>query len=306
MKKLMMSIFIVTALASCSSENEIIDNGGIKGDERVEIKMRANILDVQTKAIINKGAAFTGTVFYSLTTNNYTSAQTAKVDFKTDGTGTLPTGTTWYYPIADTDLAYLCGYYSETSTEDAANNKVNFTIDGSNDIMFASQISGKRSESDTKPLTLTFNHKLTQIQLKAKKSSEVTDTDLKINSITVKTAKKTAFFDKATGKFDFDNDTKEDLSVPTNSLPSAALGTTTAETGTLLLAPETEYTLSIVTNKGTFDNVKIQPKAQDGSASDFKESTAHEITLTFSQKEVTPSAEVGEWKNGNRGETIIK
>lgn len=291
MKKLFFPVLALLALsmASCSNENEPA-NGS---DELVEVKLNASVFNVATKAIVNKGDAFDAQVFKSETTGTYSDAGQG-VTFATDGTTTLTSA--WYYPVDADKSLYLMGYSPKTGTGIVnTSGTVTFTIDGDMDVMVAAEVSGNR---DTQVGEMAFAHQLSQIQFEVAKSANVTETDMTITSITVKdVSPEVKLVMPATVTYE---GTAKDLTVKGTS-PSAALTATAVECGYIMVPPAATYTVDIVTNKGTFSDVTINP-----STGEFVKASAHVITLTFDAQEASVTGSVGEWINGTDGGSTIK
>lgn len=172
---------------------------------------------------------------------------------------------------------------------------VMFTIDGDMDVMVASEVSGTRT---TQVGQMAFAHQLSQTQFKVAKSANVAEADMTITSITVKNVSpEVKLVMPATVTYE---GTVIDLTVK-GSFPSAVLTTTAAECGYIMVPPVATYTIDIVTNKETFNDVTIKP-----TTGEFVAGSAHVITLTFDAQEASVTASAGEWIDGVGGESTIK
>lgn len=169
MKKILFLSLTVLLLAACSADNE--PQSGTTA-EQMEIKLTGGIQSVETST---RGAGvISGTLPASTLNVNF-----ARVD-ATDATPTYPAyttlssalaatvgtsgaitfGTTQYY-LANGYNSKLVGWYPVATP---ALGVLTFTLDGSTDVMLTDEQTGNKAANFS---TLTFAHKLTQIQIQA-------------------------------------------------------------------------------------------------------------------------------------------
>lgn len=290
MKKLMMSIFIVTALASCSSENEIIDNGGIKGDERVEIKLNGGVSNVETKAAITEWTGNEELTFYHPISSGY-EAWKAKVNTTNNISFVDDDGNAMkrYYDIDANKKTYLIGVYGPGATFADGDGKVTIPLNGTDDIMTTVKVEG---DKNTAIPDITFQHLLTQLVLNVKStdgtnSMKVTNLVIKGNKGSVELALSDFTADSyATPTFnDAGADQSSDITVIDRE-------TTIADgIGYALVAPNSTLTMDITVDGKKFENISIT-----APASGFEATTSYQVDLTVTQKEVSVKATPGEWK----------
>lgn len=194
MKKLIFSVLAVAAMASCS-KSELTER-----PEEAAIKVKSEVLTVkQTKTPfegITSTTSLTARVIASTVSGNFDPADAtalwhdADIVFA-DGSNTTPVGynPSKSYPTND-DYVYLCGLYPNSTTDwtnfsvatsgGSQSTTAAYVFDGKTDVMIAGQVATKKSEVlATTPSykTLTFNHMLTKlvVRAKAKTTGAITD-----------------------------------------------------------------------------------------------------------------------------------
>lgn len=289
MKKLMMSIFIVTALASCSSENEIIDNGEIKGDERVEIKLNGGVSNVETKAAITEWTGNEELTFYHPISSGY-EAWKAKVNTTNNISFIDDAGNTMkrYYEIDVKKKTNLIGVYAPGAT--FADSKVTIPLNGTDDIMTTVKVEG---DKNTAIPEITFEHLLTQLVLNVK-STDGTNS-MKVTNLVIKG-------NKGSVELVLSDFTADSYATPTFKAPDAGQSndiivissetTIGDEIGSVLVAPGSTLSMDITVDGKAFEDIPIKAPALG-----FKATTSYQVDLTVSQEEVSVKATPGEWKN---------
>ena len=285
MKKLLLPVFALLALASCNNE-EIQD---IQSNEPVEIKLNAGL--VQTRAAIESDAA--GKLTAELTKVQFIRADGATVDWTTataaSFTGTIGTdgkitGFTEYYPT-DGSNANIVGYYPAATS--IAAGKLSMTIDGSNDVIYAAPVSGSKTVAMP---AVAFNHKLTQFKFIVKidgttVTEEVTNVNVSINN--ANTTFDMAIADGAITNF----------ATPINTIKAMTNATTsaTASEGIMLEPNLSSLSVKITADGYTEKDIAITPNA---SETKFEEGKVYTITLVLSKVKIEASATVGQWIDG--------
>ena len=214
------------------------------------------------------------------------------------GTGsttiTFDAGSEQYYSAGTTNNASkLVGWYPRAAV---ASGVVDFTFDGSTDVMLSNEVAGSSSAlfSETTQ-AFTFNHLLTQLQFKVYAIDDAAQTSWgTITSVKVK-SQYTACSVTLPAIVSFPTTgTASDLSVLSGA--TLAMGVESANAvsvGYSMIAPVAasgSVTLEIVTSAGGTKTVTI-PVPSTG----FLASNAYVITLSFSNLDVTGAASVGEW-----------
>ena len=296
MKKLMISMLAIasmTAMVSCSNENDPIDDAQ---DQPVEIKMSAGILNVSTKAPIDEtlsadlndiafirfDGAQNGTWTWDETLNPI-NAIIKKADM---GITFTPVQ---YYPTDKSQYAHLIGYYPSTIFSSRTNKNITITgFDGTQDIMYAGEQKGNKENAS---ITTSFAHQLSQLKFKFEKESSFTNTST-ISNIVIKGTKEPISLDLSNGAITYGTN---DFSINLTGKSYVLDGTEQAQTLIQAIPTEgtaTDITLDITLSDGTtFPNVTVTgiEKPEKGKA--------HLITLTFSQKDVAAIATIAKWED---------
>jgi hypothetical protein len=171
MKKIILMLLAVTALTACS-KFEPVSKGG---DENVPVELYGDIYTgtaTRGDGVIG-GIPADGLVF-DLYRANQTGATPAYTIYTTKVQGTL---LTTKKITTDPGLYYLgtgikssfIGLHPVGGT--LANNKVTYDLDGSDDILATQSVEGEQDE-DPSPLSLTFKHLLTKIQVRIKSKDD--------------------------------------------------------------------------------------------------------------------------------------
>lgn len=328
MKQLFVLLLAVAAMVSCS-KNESVTGPDVPADG-VEIKASSMVRTIESKApfegAISATQNLTAKVLISTVTGDYSSPiHNGTLTFTQAGTSTGFTPAV-YYPSSTADSpVYLVGLYPSTGWGNVQNsNEIEYTFDGSQDVMAAAEVSGTKAlaQADTHP-AFTFNHLLTKLNLSVKaESAEAAAAWGKVTEITLeqageKTPKNqmkvalntgTATFPyEGTGTFSFyakDGDAYTD-----NAFTAQAKELTTdlTEIAYALVAPITadgtkDFKLRVKTQKGSeaevISMVDIDLTAKEGSTLGDTKGQAFALTLTFKATEITPSATVADWIEG--------
>lgn len=309
MKKLMISIFAIAAMASCTSENEIIDNGG-KNDEKVEIKLNAGI-NVITKAAIESGenglptneipnVQFQRTDAASGTSIDWTTAALTEFtgSIGTNGNVTIDPTNKQYYDSNDNE-AHIVGYSPAGTLADGV---VSMTIDGTNDVIYATPINkGNRTTPTTTPFI--FNHKLTQFKFIVKTDNASITSAVTNIGIAIQGA-------NTTFKMSLKDGTLSDWNTPINTISVSGLeapagGGESTESNGILLQPELTE-LNLVVTADNFPSAGITVDIAGTDSGKFEASKTYTITLTFQRKNISGSATVTGWTNGAAGSGTVE
>ncbi|CAK7063579.1 MAG: hypothetical protein PARBA_02389 [Parabacteroides sp.] len=169
MKKLVLGMLAMTVLVGCSSNNDPVDEVG--NGEKVEIKLNAGVVGVETKAAIaTEGSditAFTNTTVplfrMDASTDPTWASVTSSVDATINGSIVTLDATQKYY-VNDLN-AYFIGYYSQL-TPTVEKNVLKFSgVDGTKDIICTNQVDAGNKTTPTASAVLTFNHMVSKIAI---------------------------------------------------------------------------------------------------------------------------------------------
>ena len=298
MKKLILSVLAIAAMTSCtkSSVEDLDPNAP------VEIKLNAGI-EVNTIArssgAITPQSAVDDVVFVradeTAIPSDWTIATVQSIDAKIAATnGAITFTPSQYYNIDKTKNTYLIGYHPGTGAT-LANGVVTFTgLTGQQDIMYAPVVNGNKST--TEALKPSFSHKLSQLKFKFVKGTGYTG-DATITSIKVKGTKLPASMAIADGTITYAS-AATDLDAfkgKTYALEEA----TAVDDVTLVEVGASAIKLDITLSDATvFTDVAVNLTTAA--------STAHVITLTFTQKEISSTATIGQWTEDNSNNTNVQ
>lgn len=233
-----------------------------------------------------------------------------------DASGILHWAGTYYYPLEETRYVEFFAYhphaelgtggddYVEFSGSEAAP-VLHFTLDGSQDLLYAGPVIGNIS---TAPGKLSFRHALTRLTF-ALDDSYGSHTGAKLTGITFQQV-------NTKGSMNIENGTlgewseKQDLIMPMNPVDIEAADRVQPVEGEMMLEPgRSEFYITVHTSDGSVPNVRITPKTNgDGSiAATFAAEQSYRITLKFDKKqEIESSATVEDWQFGGYGFGVVQ
>ena len=319
MKKLILSLAAVAALASCSQEeSNNVPEGAL---DRTPITVNAGI----ETSVVSK-APVTGTSFKDGESNLFrlvayaNATQTEPTDFTTpyfsnNGKGDVNVNSekgsdsqyqllpdpAQYYPTNGDYLyfyAFAPGGEGWTFTPSATNPTATITIDGTQDIMWAKDESGikKMQGTQTQP-QLAFTHQLMQVTFKAKADESFIGSD-KVTKLTIKGIGRTVTLNPITGDVTFGN---EDLIALDNPTGIEIEKTAQAIAPEIMFQAKQKITLDITTANGnTYQGVEVD----FGTDQTDKKGYSYEVTLNFKQTMIVPTASITEWKTGTNPDII--
>lgn len=312
MKKLIFSMLAMAAMVSCSNEGDPINevNPPVDG-EKVEIKINAGVVGVETKAPVTAWDTNTGTeVQFAMgtSTGSYSADWYATItgtggtiQFKEDDA--YAENKSYYYDQDGTVSTFLIGFYPKATR---TNNNVVYTIPaaGSDDIMVSDEQSGNKVT--TMP-ELTFSHLLTQLKFKVAAKTGF-PADYVVKSIILKGTKRTATLDLSVKTLIFTSLAEgDDITVLSNGTISIA--TTAEDAGEpIMVQPEQTMTLDIVAGLSgnsnadrTYTDIAFKTAGENSQEEAAKAGKAYTVALSFSDKEVVATASLTEWDNTGTG-----
>ncbi len=303
MKNLILSMLALAALAGCTKSDPATPE---VSDAPVPIRLNSGI-ELSTKAPVTASATVAiggweknGAVAYTVAPT-WQSTATVAVNASAAGITLDPVR---YYNADNNIKSYIKGWYP-AGTLSAG--KVTFTnTDGSVDALLAAEISG--SKNTVVNSALAFKHKTAQLVFKVEKGTGL-ESGTKIKSITVKNTALPTGFDLSKTPTDAGAVTwtaATALSVPNVTL--AEIPTTAAVAGNPVMvqpvANNTTLKLKVETlvggNTVTFDDVTF---TTDGSK--IEEGKSYTITLTFTQAEIKPKANITPWTDAAGSGTVL-
>lgn len=295
MKKLVLGMLAMTALVGCSSNNDPVDEVG--NGEKVEIKLNASSVDVQTKAGEGALTAWNDTKVqfaYGTDGTNYTGdwygkiAAGGAVSFvKSDGTTNDP----HYYDSNNLTKTYLIGYYPQATL---TSNNVSFTIPetGDDDIMVTTPVNGSKNS----PISnIEFKHLLTKLNFTTVKGTGVVG-DIKITSIKLSGTKKTASLSIGANPTLTFSGEAGDIKVYEDATGINIGG---SDPLSVMVQPGVSMTVTIIAGSVTYSNIDI--KLGDAGNESSEAGKAYDVILTFSNKEVAANASFATNWETNKG-----
>lgn len=343
MKKILTMAAVVLLAAGCSNDDESRGITPNTGKEPVAIKLTQTVSGLSTKAPITNGSPVEGMVvmvdvesghqhdWASFTPiyknvldgskNLTTRANVAGASFIAGTNGDVTLNPTLYYDNAASSPknSHITAVVP-TGTLESSNVKFG-TVDGLQDVMsIGTDIDAGSAASPTDPLTLTFNHKTTQLVFaasytKVSGGGEWSGKDVSIKSISILGAQLPEKVNLTNG--DVIWTTAAPFSVP-NIIGTALSSTASTVSPAVMIAPSKEILLNVTINVGgtdrTFLNVAVKDEKDATANLNALEGYAHTVTLNIvepespvdNSKALTVKATVNEWKTGNSGSADLK
>lgn len=294
MKKYMMMVMTAALFTGCLSDGNEEDRGDITPTNGlVEIKGNAGVFDIHTRAPVSTGNPIVAKFVASATTGDYsTNLWSATGSFSASATASPSFSfTPAQYYLVNGNTVYIKGYYPAGTL---SNNTATFAeIDGSNDVMITSEVSG--SKATTVPLAFTFNHLLTQLQFTFVAGTGYLQTGKNVTSIAIKNQQTPASLNISSGVVSYNVATPFTL---TGTFPITGTTGTLATVYPMVKSGATTVVLGITADGVTYEDVTVNLTTETGKA--------HNITLTFTPKEITATAIVTAWVVGGAGSAIIQ
>lgn len=308
----MISMLAMAAMVSCTNEIETPDQPDQPvTNGLVEIKPQAGVGAIETKAIVSSipGAGLnvsfwrpsdaatatwgTGSNIYAKLTDDEAITFYSSADRTTESKQ--------YYNADATELSWLAGYYLGDKGGDITDGSVEFTIDGQDDIMATSGLSGNKVTA-FKPFR--FDHLLTQIDVVLKGDAAAQNAFGKIKSVKIKNIptklKLTVGTDPALAEQTDPNgditiyDDATGIALSTNASNTIIGNTVMVYNGgsTPLGTASNKLTLEITSEKGGTAGVStVDVETIDGG---LAQGNKHIITLNFKEK-IIVSAAIAPW-----------
>lgn len=239
--------------------------------------------------------------------SDYSNAYFDNQAVNSDADGKLSFQNVQYYP-ADAEKLYFYAY-SPVSTSGfsagtaSATPTVAWTINGQQDIMYASVVSGigKVSAGTTQPQPeFTFNHLLKQVRFKLVKGEGFGD-GIYASSVKITNCRTQASLNLITGALTFTGNADQSIGFSGNY----AIQKSGVEIGSLLCqAGETDLDIEIVAAGVTYKtSVTLTSLNTDITAG--RAGVSHLVTLTFIGTQIVPSATITDWVDaGETSDTI--
>lgn len=300
MKKILLSMLAIAALASCSkSENTSEVNFG----DLVAIRLGAGV-QTSTKAPVTSSATVQIEGWENASTEGYTTAstwQSTALVTVAASAADITLSTVRYYNADQSITTYIKGWYPAVAS---AFGVVTFTTNdgGTEDVLLSNVVSGTKASPVA--ADMIFAHQTAQLLFKVIKGVGLA-AGTQIKSITVKGAKVPTAITLANNVVTYSD--KGDLSVP--NITAAEITATAAQAGDPLMiepvADNSTLKLDIETVKAdgtpaaTYTDVTF---TTDGSK--LIKGTAYTVTLTFAQSGISVSANITPWAEAGGTGTV--
>ena len=295
-------------VCSCSKEPVESFTGG---DPTSPILPGAGVaVSVETRADLS--GVVSGTAFPANTTRvfsvvgysgtaaptSWSSPYIANIAVNSGAGGALSFATSQYYP-ANGNKVYFYAYSPVSGTYSAGSGStaptVAWTITGQQDIMAAQVTTGiaKAATGTQSQPAFAFTHKLKQVKFKVVKDASFED-NIKLTSLKIIGVKTAATLKLNTGSVTWGS-TTGDLTAYNNSTGQTITATAAVAGSAVMFEPGTSFKVRAVAGGVTYADVTVTLSSLNAGGS---AGLSHEITLTFKQREITPSASISSWTDG--------
>lgn len=323
MKTLVLSMIsiaaTIAAMTACTSESDPINEIPNPKDAKVEIKLTAGVVNVETKASPVSSSAATefaeGTIIQLIrwdhegTLSDLTWGTDTYQKVNATASGTTINFTNPQYYKEDGKSTSFIGFYpalAEGKVTLSDNGTVQFTgLDGQTDILSAELINVGKQTSVSTDAKIQFKHMLSQIKFKLSGTSAADDAFGNIKKISLvdvpQDMNMTLGKDAATTTIKIsDNASKADITVVQAEDQTSGTPITSLDKEYILLTPpelgSSSLNLQIkieTTNREEPISININDFGDTGTGS----GTANEITLTFKDK-ITVTTAIADWSEG--------
>lgn len=317
MKRKWIVLLCAAAVASCSKEPysesgaggtvPIELSAGMQAHQATKSPIEGDKFPEMTPAFFLTATQGTGDASPTDWTSPYFSDQA--VNSAADGTLSWPEGQRRYYP-ADGQKLYFYAYTPQGASVTAGTQteapRINYAIDGSQDIMWAANTQGiKPDGAVADPVQLTFSHRLMQVRFKVAKSESFhigEGETFAVTSIKIKDTRVVATLDLGTGALIFpEAETKGTLTAYENPT-GVALGDEAAEVpGSVMFEPQTSFFCEVTAGGTACQDVRVTLSGEGAGQA----GTGYTVTLTFMRDKIVPTASISPWTTGSAGNVSI-
>lgn len=289
---ILLSFLTAGVLLSGCSKNEANDlsDGG-----RAAIRLGSGVAMV-SKAPVATGTSFTAGIagWENTTAETYAAAPSWNTTIQTTADAAEGQAVTWtvqqYYNADEGTATYMKAWYPAGTL--SGTSVVFENTDGSVDALLAPVVSGTKLDKDGK--VLAFAHQTAQINFKVQAGAGLAE-NTTLRSIKIKNAQLPTGFDLTKEMTDaVTYGETADLTVPGITADAVTIAETASPVGNpVMIKPITGNTFSIdvETNNATYTGKTVTITGENIEAG-----TAYDVTLTFSQSEITLKATVTDWK----------
>lgn len=289
MKKLILSLAAVAALASCSQEESNNVPEVVPGN--VPIIVNAGLgATVESKAAVN-GSSFANNTQNAF--NLFAFTQAATGDWSTDdyfkdlpvdcnAEGEFHTGE--FYPAGGNDL-YFYAYAPGGESYTSSGSTVAFTITGQEDIMYAGEVTGNATSQPK----LNFTHKLMKVKFKVALDESMTNQTVTLSKIVIKNVGTKYDLDLSNGNLTANaSQVNGNLTLPVSN-QTVNSGEAQEVNGEIMLSPQTGLQIEATAGNQTFKTTEGVTIPTPTAGNEYT------ITLTFNGVEIIPTVTITPW-----------
>lgn len=327
MKKYLFVALAAAALAGCTND-EWVDNGTPQdGEDKVPILMSAGL----EASVASTKAVVTGTTFPDNTTNLFRMvAYTSNSSF--NGTEYFDESSRHDLPVSsrkddgDNQVLYLtpAQYYDTDASTNlyfyafapgdnswaytaGATPTATYTIDGSDDVMYAKNTTGYNKTSTNKP-NLAFTHLLRKLDFTIKAASGVEPGGAAVKSVSIATQNTKLTLNVTTGAITkWETPTALTVTPPTPvTIPANSAGAATI--GSIMCQPavtvQQEETLQVTVTLNDGNDTQLTGELKLTSPSGGDAGKAYTVNLEYSMKEILATATITDWVSAGGAITV--
>lgn len=295
----MLAIASMAAMSSCSSENDPVDEVIAGNQEKVEIKIAAGVLKVETKAPIGDNDPVDVSI---LRKDGEGAWNTTPIEISiTESTNDLFKDNVQYYN-ANGDKAVFFGFFPKGTIEGTSTTFD--TPNGKTDVLLSNELDAGTRLAPTADASLTFSHQLALIKFTFIKG-DTYDSNDQVTSVKLMGAELPSGIDITTKSLTWTTDKSTGIEAFTNGTYAIATpGTPIQDNDALMIQPDKKITLKITTkDNGTFtvENIKI-----GGEDKNPEKGKQYNIKLTFNKKSVSAAATIEGWGDAIEGSGTVE
>ncbi len=308
MKKIILSMLALAALAGCSKSEEDSQGGNGGPEGLVPIRLGSGVAMV-TKAPVTDATSFTAGIagWENTATEDFSGNPTWNTTIQTvpptpaepegDDAGAQEMDVTWtaqkYYNADEGTTTYMKAWYPAGTL--SGTTVIFENTEASVDVLLAPVVSGTKLTKDAPDKVLAFAHQTAQINFKVQAGDGLAE-NTTLRSITIRDAQLPTGFDLTKEIADAVTYAEAaDLAVPGITADDITIGETAEAAGSpVMIKPITGKTFSIdvVTSGATYSNQTVTVTSENIEAG-----TAYDVTLTFGQGGIKLKATVAPWKS---------
>ena len=318
MKRKWIVLLCAAAVAACSKDSYFESESGPGGTVPIELSagmqahqatkspIEGDKFPEMTPAFFLTATQGTGDAAPTDWTSPYFSDQA--VNSAADGTLSWPEGQKQCYPADKTQKLYFYAYTPRAASVTAGTQteapRINYTIDGGQDIMWTANTQGiKPDGAVADPVQLTFSHRLMQVRFKVAKDESFhigEGETFAVTSIKIKDTRVVATLDLGTGALVFPEAEPKGTLTAYEDPTGVALGDEAAEVpGSVMFEPQTIFTCEVTAGGTAYQDVRVTLSGEGAGQA----GTGHTVTLTFKQGEISATATIAEWTDGGTSGT---